>query len=194
MRQRIAHLTSSLLNPFLVCFVTIIFLVAHTTNSVADAFKWAAIAMVFSIIPVFTFIVYQVRRKKLESIFPEGQGQRKMIYVLASALAAAGCGVMWYCGAPRLLAVSFIAGLLAVVLFMIINFYWKISLHTAFVSAAAVVLTIIFGIKAAWVFILLPQMAWSRLELKMHSAAQVLAGAVLAAGIVTVVFWGFGVI
>lgn len=194
MRQRIAHLTSTLLNPFLVCFIIIILLAWHTTNSLASALRWAVIALVFSVLPVFTFIVYQVRRKRLESIFPEEQGQRKMIYALASALAAIGCGVMWHFGAPRLLAVSFLAGLLAVVIFMIINYFWKISLHTAFISSAAVVLTVIFGIKAAWVFILLPLIAWSRLELKMHTPAQVITGAVLAAAIVTVVFWGFGVV
>jgi membrane-associated phospholipid phosphatase len=194
MRQRIARLTSSLFNPFLVCFVTIILLVWHTTDSLASALKWAAIALVFSVLPVFTFVVYQVRRKKLESIFPEGQGQRKMIYILASVLAAIGCGVMWYFNAPRLLAVSFIAGLLAVVIFMIINFYWKISLHTAFISATAVVLTLVFGIRVAWVLVLLPLIGWSRLALKMHTLMQVTAGAVLAAGIVAGMFWGFGVV
>jgi membrane-associated phospholipid phosphatase len=193
MRQRIARLISNIFNPFLVSFFTIVLLVWHTTTSPASAFTWATIALVLSVIPVFFFIVYQVRRKKLDSFFPEGQGQRKTIYVLASVLAAIGCGVMWYFNAPELLTVSFIAGLAAVVIFMVINVFWKISLHTAFISGAAAVLTLVFGVQVAWVFVLLPLVGWSRLELKLHTPAQVAAGAVLAATIVTGVLWGFGV-
>ena len=194
MRQRIARLTSSLLNPFLVSFVTIVFIVLDSTDSVTGALKWTAIALALSVLPVFLFILYQVRRKKLDSIFPETTGQRRMIYVLATVVAAAGCGVMWSFEAPELLAVSFIAGLAAVIIFMAINLYWKISLHTAFISAAAVVLTLVFGVKAAWVFVLLPLVAWSRLELKLHTPAQVAAGAILAAAIVAGALWGFGVV
>jgi membrane-associated phospholipid phosphatase len=194
MRQRIARLTSSLLNPFLVSFITIIFIVLDSTDSITGDLKWTAIALLLSVLPVFTFIVYQVRRKKLDSILPETQGQRKMIYVLASVVAAAGCGVMWSFKAPELLAVSFTAGLAAIVIFMAINLYWKISLHTAFISAAATILTLAYGPKAAWVFLLLSPVAWARLELKLHTPAQVITGAILAAAIVTGVLWGFGVV
>jgi membrane-associated phospholipid phosphatase len=194
MRQRIARLTSSLLNPFIVSFITIIFIVLDTSESVVDDLKWAAIALVLSVLPVFSFVVYQVRRKKLDSIFPETQGQRKMIYLLASVVAAAGCGVMWWFKAPELLAASFTAGLAAIVIFMAINLHWKISLHTAFVAAAAMMLTLAYGAKAAWVFVLLPLVAWARLELRLHTPAQVITGALLAAGIISGVLWGFGVV
>ena len=194
MRQRIARLISNILNPFLVSLITIVLLVWHTTSSPASAFKWAAIALVLSVIPIFGFIIFLVWRKKLDSIFPEGQDQRKLIYIIATVLAVIGCGVMWYLNAPELLTFSFIAGLVAVIIFMAINVYWKISLHTAFISAAAMVLTLIFGAKAAWVFVLLPLVAWSRLELKLRTPAQVVAGAVLAAAIVTGVLRGFGVV
>jgi membrane-associated phospholipid phosphatase len=194
MRQRIARLASNTLNPFVVSFLTIVLLVWYTSASPAAAFKWAAVALALTVIPVFIFIVYQVRRKKLDSIFPEGQGQRRIIYVMAGALTAIGYGVMWYFDAPKLLTVSFCAGLAAVLIFMVINIYWKISLHTAFVSASAVVITLIFGAKAAWVFVFLPLVGWSRLELKLHTPAQVVVGAVLAAAIVTGVLWLFGVV
>jgi membrane-associated phospholipid phosphatase len=194
MKQRIARLISNLFNPFLVSFIAIVLLVWHTAVSPASAFKWGAVALILSVIPVFSFMLYQVRRKKIDSIFPEGQGQRKLSYLVASVIAAVGCLVMWYFNAPQLLTYSFIAGMVAVVIFMVINIYWKISVHTAFISAAAVVLTAVFGVKAAWIFLLLPLVAWSRLELKMHTLAQVIAGAILAVIIVTGVLWGFGAI
>lgn len=194
MRQRIARLTSSLLNPFLVSFITIIFIVLDSTDSITGALKWTALALALSVLPVFIFVLYQVKRKKLDSIFPETQGQRKIIYILATAVAAAGCGVMWAFKAPELLAVTFTTGLAAIVVFMAINLYWKISLHTAFASAAATMLTMVYDAKAAWVFVLLPLVAWARLELRLHTPAQVAVGAVLAAAIVTGMLWGFGLV
>ena len=194
MRQRIARLTSSILNPFLVSFITVILLSWNATNSLADALKWTAIALVLSVLPVFAFVVYQVRRRRLDSIFPETQGQRNKIYILATFVGAAGCGVLWAFDAPELLTITFTAGLAAIIIFMSINFYWKISLHTAFIAAAATVLTLVFGVQVAWVFVLLPLVAWARLELKMHTPAQVAAGAALAAAIVTGMMWGFGVV
>jgi membrane-associated phospholipid phosphatase len=81
-----------------------------------------------------------------------------------------------------------------VVVYMAINLYWKISLHTAFVSAAATILTLLYGAVGAWTFVLLAPVAWARLELKAHTPAQVAAGALLAAGIIAGVFWWFGLV
>ncbi len=194
MRQRIAHLVSNLFNPFLIAFITIVLIILDTSSSITDGLKWAAMALVLSVLPVFAYLVYQLRRKKLDSVFPESQGQRKKIYLTASVTAAVGCGVMWLVKAPELLAVSFTAGLVAIVVFMGINFYWKISLHAAFISAAAMILTVIYGTRAVWVFVFLVPVTWARLELKMHTLAQMIAGIVLSAGIITGVLWGFGIV
>jgi len=71
---------------------------------------------------------------------------------------------------------------------------WKISLHTAFVTASVTVLIILYGSIAAVTVLLVPLVAWSRIELKHHSPAQVAAGALLATLIVVVVFYLFGLV
>ncbi len=194
MRERLSRLTSSILNPFLVSFIIIVLLAFKSTASTIDAIKWALISIVLSVLPVFIVVVYLVRRKKLNNIFANPREQRHGIYILASVLGAIGCGVLWWFGAPELLAVTFTAGLIAIVIFTTINYFWKISLHTAFMAAAVVVLIMVYGAAAAWTFVLLPLVAWARMELKQHSWAQLAAGAILAAVIVVGVFWGFGVV
>jgi hypothetical protein len=61
MRQRIARLTSSLLNPFLVSFITIVIIVLDSTVSVAGALKWTATALALSVAPVFIFVLVQIK-------------------------------------------------------------------------------------------------------------------------------------
>jgi membrane-associated phospholipid phosphatase len=77
---------------------------------------------------------------------------------------------------------------------MIINLFWKISLHTAFVTASVAVLIIVYGEMAVWTIIFVPLIAWARLEMRLHSPPQVFTGGLLAVSIVIIVFGLFGFI
>ncbi len=194
MRERIARLISNILNPFLMSAAVIVLLSFRDATDTAEALKWAAIALVMSVLPVLAIVAWLVRRKKMDAFYDNKRGQRHVVYILSSALGAIGCGLMWGLGAPKLLAVTFTAGFAELVVFMGINCYWKISLHTAFAAAAVTVVTLVYGVAAVWTVAFLPLVGWARIELKQHSIAQVISGAALAAGIVAGVFGGFGVI
>jgi membrane-associated phospholipid phosphatase len=114
-----------------------------------------------------------------------------LIYILAVVLAIIATLVLVFYKAPQLLRVTFITGLAAIVVFMLINIFWKISLHTAFMSASVAALIIIYGGIAAWTLILLPPVGWARIQLRQHSPMQVVAGALLSAAIVLLVFQCF---
>jgi len=194
LRERIASLTSNILNPFLVSPVLILLLSFKSTSCILDAVKWSLISIAVSILPVFLVIIYLVRNRILESPFINVRKQRTKIYLLAGVCAGVGCIIFHYLGAPKELIATFVAGLSAVVIFMCVNLLWKISLHTAFVTASATVLIILYGSIAAATVVLIPLIAWSRIELKHHSLAQVITGALLAALIVVVVFYLFGLV
>ena len=193
-RQRLAKLTSNILNPFLVCFIVVVLLTIDATSTVADAVKWSIVSIVFTVLPVFIVVLYLVRIKKLDSIFINPRERRNKIYLLAIGCAITGCIVLILLEAPRLLVTAFVAGLVAIVIFTVINLWWKISLHTAFIAASVTVLIILHGGMVFWTLILIPLVAWARLEMKLHSPAQVASGALLAAVIVLVVFQLFGMI
>jgi membrane-associated phospholipid phosphatase len=194
MKERLARLISDILNPFLVSIIVLLLFAFKATDTITDAFKWAAISLVLSVLPIFIVIISMVRRKKLDGLFVNPREQRHGIYLLASALGALGCGLLWYLDAPRLLSVTFTAGLAAIIVFMIINYFWKISLHTAFTTASVVVVIMVYGAVAAWTVIMIPPVAWARIQLKQHSLAQVITGGAVAAVIAAGVFWGFGII
>jgi len=187
-RKRIANLISNILNPFLVSLILILLLSFGATSSILDALKWALVLTAFSVVPVYLAIIYLVRSGRLDNVFTNVRRQRTKIYLLAGGWAAAGCVVLLYLKAPpRLLAVSG-AGFLTAIIFMCINLWWKISLHTAFIAASVTLLVILYGWVAVVAIVLLPLMFWARMELKRHSLAQVAAGALLSTLIVAVVF------
>lgn len=193
-KERIANLTSNILNPFWVSLATTLALSFASASGAISALKWVLVSTALGILPVFLVIVYLVRKGKLDAIFTNVRRQRTRVYLMAGLFAAVGGAVLFYLGAPSVLVAAFVAGLSTAIVFMCINLWWKISLHTAFVAGSATVLVMLYGWIAVAVLALVPLMAWARMELKHHSLAQVAAGALLAALTVVVVFWLFDLV
>ena len=193
-RRQIASLTSHILNPFAVSLVVILLLSFESASSIADALKWSLILIAVSILPVFSVMVYLASSGRLDSIFTNVRGQRTKVYALAAVCAVVGGVIITYLGAPLVLRATFVAGLSAVVVFMFINLWWKISLHIAFVAASVTVLVILYGPIGAISVVFLPLIAWARIESGHHSPAQVTGGAILAAVITVVAFYLFGLV
>ena len=192
MKETLARLITNVFNPFMVGFVIIVLLAFEGTDTTADALKWAAISLALSVLPVLAAVIFLVRRKKLDGIFENPRGQRIGVYALALALGILGWWLLCYLNAPEGLEATFAAGAAAVLVFAVINIFWKISVHAAFLAGAIVILIIIYGTAGAWSILLLPPVIWARVELKQHSWLQTIIGAVIAAAVVILVFGLFG--
>ncbi|WP_242882664.1 phosphatase PAP2 family protein [Actinomadura litoris] len=70
-----------------------------------------------------------------------------------------------------------------------ITLRWKISFHAGVAAALVGILTLVFGPAVSIGWLLVALIAWSRVRLGDHTIAQVLAGAVVAGGAATLVFW-----
>ncbi len=194
MRERIANLASNILNPFLASLVIILLLSFEATSSILDALKWSLILIALTILPVYALIIYLVRSKRVESLFIHVRKQRTKVYLLAGVCVGLGYTILHYLGAPQMLMATSAAGLSVIVVFVCINLRWKISIHTAFIAALVAILIILYGWIAAVTVLLVPLIAWARIELAHHSLAQVVTGALLATLIVVAVFYSFGLV
>ena len=194
MIKRIANLTSIIFSPFLVGLALILLVSFESTASILDAIKWSLILIALSILPIYLVVVYLVRSNRLDGILISIRQQRSKIYALAAILAGIGCIILFYLKAPLIMLALFVTGFFGTAIFMGINLWWKISLHTAFIAASVTLLVILYGFMAAIAIVLIPLVAWSRLELESHSPAQLVAGALLAISILPAVFYLFGLI
>ena len=187
-RQRIARLTSVILNPFFLCLALILLFSFSSTSSTMEALKWAGISTSLGLLPVLLVIIYLLRHGKIDNFFINAREQRTRIYILACVSAAAGCITLALLNAPTILVAGFTTGVSTALVFTFINLWWKISLHTALVAASATVLVLLYGWAAAGTLVLVPLTAWSRIELEYHSLTQTISGALLAALFVIVLF------
>ena len=191
MRRRIAILVSNILNPFVLSLLIIFLISFQSTGTALGTIKWSAILIAATILPVYLFITYLVRSAKLDSHFIAIRKQRNKVYLLASVCVFIASVILFFMGASSLLLAVIFAGLFITVIFMGINLWWKISLHSAFISASVTLLIILFGPVAAVGVILVLLVGWSRVELGRHSIAQVTIGIFLAALITSVIFYLF---
>jgi membrane-associated phospholipid phosphatase len=188
MIQRIANLTSGVLNPFVVSLAAILLLSFKSASTLPDALKWSGIMAAVSVLPVFLLVLNLTRTGKLDGILNSTRQQRSGIYLLSIACAAAGYVILFSSQAPDLLQIAFVGGFSGAVVFALINLRWKISLHTGFVSALAVMLVMLYGWIAAAAAALVLMTAWSRTRLRHHSIKEVTAGALFGGLIVAAVF------
>ena len=193
-QKQLARLLSNIFNPFLVSTTLVVLISLRSAVSTVEAIKWSLIALALSTLPIFLIVLYLVRSDRLESIFINVRRQRHKIYLLSGLCGAATCIVLYYLEAPLVLVVAFLAGITAVVVFMGINLWWKISVHTAFAASAITLLVLLYGPAAALTGLLLPLIGWSRIELEHHSLTQVATGAVLSVLIVLGIFYLFGLV
>ncbi len=188
MKEKLAGLTSNIINPFIVAIIVLALIALKASTSVTDAVQWILITIAISVLPIFILVLFLLRFKKLDGFFNNSRQQRTKVYLVAVVLGVIDSVLLWYFKVPGLLLETFCAGLVAVAVFTVINHYWKISLHTAFITAGVSMLIIVYGAGAAWGLILLPLVGWSRLALQQHNLAQVSIGSLLAAVIVSGVF------
>jgi membrane-associated phospholipid phosphatase len=194
MTEKLARLISNILNPFVISAIIMVLLAFRDAPGTADAVKWALISVAVSVLPVFVVVTVMVYRKKLDGFFSNPRQQRNNVYLLACALGAIDCGLMWLLKAPDLLKATFTAGVAAIIVFALINRFWKISLHTAFMAASVTVVSLVYGLAAIWTVLLFPLVAWARIAMKQHTLTQVVTGGILSAAIVAGVFYGLGVV
>lgn len=115
--------------------------------------------------------------------------QDRLIVIPGILVSVAACiTLMVTLGAPREMTALIVAMLATLFAILAITTAWKISVHTAVSAGALVMLALAYG---PWVLAAAPLVAlvgWSRVVLRDHTPAQVLAGAALGAVLAGAVF------
>ena len=188
MKTKVARLLSIIVNPFLVHITLVLIILYESVDSTAEVVKWFLISIATSTVPIFITVLYLVTHKKVDNFFIKVRSQRDILYVLSSVLIGITCAVLFFLEAPVMLLALFVAIFIASLVFACVNRWWKISIHVASIAAGVTALVILYGSIAAWTALLIPIVAWSRVEMEHHSLAQVLIGGLLSSLILFLVF------
>jgi membrane-associated phospholipid phosphatase len=149
---------------------------------------WGLIAAFFAGVLPTLFITRGVTRGRWDDRNVGARGPRLLVLAFILASVTAGLVVLASLGAPRELTWYFGCLLGSIAVLAAITTVWKISIHCAVASGSATILSLLFGPPLLLSYVLVALTAWSRVKLKDHTAAQVIAGAVLGAAAAVVTY------
>ena len=143
---------------------------------------WGLLAALFTAVLPTLFITAGVRGGRWSDRNVGARRPRLIVLAFITASVAAGLILLLVLGAPRLLT-GYLAFMLAsVAMLALVTVVWKISIHCAVASGSVAILALSFGPLVLPFYVLVALLGWSRVALKDHTVAQVVAGAVLGAG------------
>jgi membrane-associated phospholipid phosphatase len=154
----------------------------------AAGLAWGAVASLFAGVLPMVFISRGVRRGQWDDRYVGAKRPRLIVLSVVIASVAIGLALLVVLGAPGELTGYIGCMLGSVALLAGITTVWKISIHCAVASGSVTILTLLFGPWLAPAYLLVALTAWSRVVLKDHTAAQVIAGSVLGAAAAVVTY------
>ncbi|MFJ6158361.1 phosphatase PAP2 family protein [Pseudarthrobacter sp. NPDC092184] len=150
---------------------------------------YGALAALFVCVFPLLLLLVLVRRGKVTDHHVSDRRQRAPVLLMALASITAGLLVLASVGAPQSVVVMVLAVVAGVVVLAGVSPFWKISGHAAAMSSAAVISVLVLG--PAWLplLLLVPAVGWSRVVLRAHTLAQVVAGSLFGGVVMAGIWW-----
>lgn len=174
-----ARKVTYLLEPKNWIIVTVVAVGWHTAG--AAGMGWGAVAALFAAVIPTLFITRGVRDGKWTDRNVGDKRPRLVVLSFILLSVALGLVILAAGGAPPELTGYFACMLASVALLAAVTTVWKISIHCAVASGSVTMLALVFGAWLTPAYALVALTAWSRVVLREHTTAQVIAGSVLGA-------------
>ncbi|MFD8417034.1 MULTISPECIES: phosphatase PAP2 family protein [unclassified Streptomyces] len=179
-RQKTARVLTDALAPAHLVVALLLAVGWHSTRS-WSGLGWGLLAALFCGVVPIGIIRVGVKRGALTDQHIRVRRQRVVPMVLSLVSVAAAMALGHVLGAPREVVALVVAMLVGLVSSLLVTLGWQISLHMSVAGGAVMVLVLAFGTPLLLAVPAAVAVGWSRLVLKAHTPAQVLAGTVLGA-------------
>jgi membrane-associated phospholipid phosphatase len=154
----------------------------------AAGLAWGAVAALFAGVVPMVFISRGVRSGRWADRYVGAKRPRLIVLAFIIASVAIGLALLVGLGAPAELSGYIGCMLASVAVLAAITSVWKISIHCAVASGSVTILALLFGPGVVPAFLLVALTAWSRVVVKDHTTAQVIAGSLLGAAAALVTY------
>lgn len=180
---RAAHVISEVLAPIVVIpFVTLVVAV-HSADSLLSGLGFAAVAVFFAAGLPYAALLLGVRRGRFDDRQVRIRAQRPALLAFTLASVVTGLAALQVLRAPGDLFALMAAMVAGMAITLIVSAFWKISIHTSCVAGVVSSLALLVDERAWLLSPLVLLTGWSRVLLRDHSLAQVVAGAVVGASL-----------
>ncbi|WP_234323492.1 phosphatase PAP2 family protein [Streptomyces sp. NRRL F-2580] len=177
-RQKAARVLSDVLAPANLVVALLLLIGWHSTAS-WTGLGWGLLGALFCGVVPIAVIVLGVRRGALTDQHIRVRRQRLVPMGLSLLSVVAGITLLHVLGAPGEVFALVVAMLVGLVSSLLVTVGWQISIHMSVAGGAVMILALVFGPPVLPAALIAAAVGWSRLVLKAHTPAQLLAGAAL---------------
>lgn len=170
-------------SPGILITVQVLIATVRSTSTVGQAVAFGAVAVLFAAVLPMGYVIFGARVGRWANHHIPVRRQRLVPMCVGIVSLVVGVLVLRAVGSPRYLTGIMAINAAGMVALTVVTAWWKISAHTSMSAATATMLLFVIGPDAALLLPLPCLTGWSRLHLRAHTLAQILAGA--AVGIVT---------
>ena len=180
--NRVAWLLTNLLAPPFVAAPTLTILALEDYErhgSVFDNGLSLMLALTFGITFPILLIIFLRLTHRITNVHIPVREERTLPFILTIGSFVFGFFLVWLITGGGLLAALMFSYAVNSGVGFFVNCWWKISVHALGVASPAAAFTVVAGWWALPFYILIPLVCWSRVHLKAHTTAQVIAGSIL---------------
>jgi membrane-associated phospholipid phosphatase len=187
-KNRVARVITEALQPPIA--VALLLLLSPAMEPGFPGTVWfGAVAVLFVCVLPLAAVVVLVRMGKVTDHHVSDRKQRAPVLAMSVVSLLAGLGVLMAINAPYSVIVVVLAIVGGVVVLAVISLFWKISGHAGAIALTTVIMVLILGVPWIPLLLLIPAVGWSRVVLRAHTVAQVVAGALVGGGVTAGLWW-----
>jgi len=187
-KNRVARVITEALQPPIT--VALLLLLSPAMEPGFPGTVWfGAVAVLFVCVLPLAAVVLLVRLGKVTDRHVSDRRQRAPVLAMSVVSLLAGLAVLLAINAPYSVIVVVLAIVGGVVILAVISLFWKISGHAGAIALTTVISVLILGVQWLPLLLLVPAVGWSRVVLRAHTVAQVVAGALVGGGVTAVLWW-----
>lgn len=185
---RLAKVVTDCLAPANLVIVLLVLVAWHSATSTATRLAWGLGAALFAGGIPLAYLLRGAKQGRWQDHHVGERHKRPGVIVVILGSVLVGTVLMIATGAPRELVALLAAMIAGLLVTLSVTFFWKISVHAAVAAGTVVILALVFGpaLNVLWAAAAL--VGWSRVALRDHTVAQVLAGSLSGASVAYGVF------
>jgi membrane-associated phospholipid phosphatase len=180
LRTHVARYISNLFSPAVISIPLVILVALYHTHNTFTALAYAAATLFFLSAGPMLYIAVGVRLGKFTDIDVSVRSQRTGPFLFSILSTLVGLFMLTILHGPRDLQTVMLTVVLTGCAYMLITFWWKISLHASILAGAVTMLLALYGNMMLAGYVLVVLVCWSRVVLRRHTTAQVIAGALVS--------------
>lgn len=187
LRVRLARHISNILSPATISVPMILLVAFYRASSTASALLYAGLTFLFLSVGPFGYILLNVHLGKLSDVDVSKRSERAGPFLFGLISICLGWFILVLTHGPQALVTILMITAVSGLFMLLITLWWKISLHASSLGGALTMLTALYGAIILPFFSLLILVCWSRIVLRRHTVAQVIAGSLLSIALSTLI-------